>query len=158
MEISSNSVLELCEKIHSGNTDYDFIKNTLVELGNQKRWPEMWEISHALKVEISWIKDSKNDVWVDIGTAGEVTLNPPIGAQLPFQLWVHTHPWNAYWSITDLGTLEKFCGLIQEALVLGHDHCKRTECKLPFGHSLETGVEPLSAWTDEPCIPYEVSK
>lgn len=157
MEITPYSVLELCKKIHNGNTNHDEIKNALVELGNQKRWAEMWEISHALKVEISWIKDSKNEVWVDIGSAGEVTLSPPIGAQLPFQLWVHTHPWTAYWSITDLKTLERFCGLIKEALVLGHSHSKHTECKLPFGHSLEKGIEPLSAWTDEPCIPYEAS-
>ncbi|MEC7462960.1 MAG: hypothetical protein VX439_05915, partial [Candidatus Thermoplasmatota archaeon] len=111
MEISSNSVVEMCEKIQTGNADDNEIKEILVELGNQKRWAEMWDISHALRVEISWIKDAKNEVWVDIGTAGEVTLNPPIGAQLPFQLWIHTHPWNAYWSITDLGTLAKFCGL-----------------------------------------------
>ena len=158
MEISSNSVVEMCEKIQIGNANDDEIKQILVKLGNQKRWAEMWKISHALRVEISWIQDANNDVWVDIGTEGEVTLNPPIGAQLPFQLWVHTHPWNAYWSITDLGTLATFCGMIQEALVLGHDHSKHTVCNLPFGHSLDEGVEPLSTWTDEPCIPYEVSK
>ena len=158
MVISSNSVLDMCDSIQAGNSNDEEIKQMLVKLGNEKRWLEMWKISHARGVEISWIKDAKNDVWVDIGTAGEVTLNPPIGAQLPFKLWIHTHPWNAYWSMTDLDTLAKFCGLIQEAVVLGHDHSKRSECKLPFGHSLESGVNPLSAWTDEPCIPYEVSK
>ena len=70
MEISSNSVVEMCEKIQIGNANDDEIKQILVKLGNQKRWAEMWKISHALRVEISWIQDANNDVWVDIGTAG----------------------------------------------------------------------------------------
>ena len=59
MEISTNSVLEMCEKIQTGNANDDEIKEILVELGNQKKWAKMWDISHALRVEISWIKDAK---------------------------------------------------------------------------------------------------
>ena len=158
MKITSDSVRKMCDEIDAGKSNNDEVKQMLVELGNEKRWQEMWKISHALGIEISWIKDAKNDVWVDFGSAGEVTLEPPIGSQLPFQLWVHTHPWNAYWSITDLGTLARFTGLIKEALVLGHNHSKHTVCNLQFGDSLEKGVDPLSTWTDEPCISYEVSK
>ena len=53
MEVSSNSVVEMCEKIQTGNAEDNEIKEILVELGNQKRWAEMWDISHALRVEIS---------------------------------------------------------------------------------------------------------
>ena len=42
MEISSNSVVEMCEKIQIGNANDDEIKQILVKLGNQKRWAEMW--------------------------------------------------------------------------------------------------------------------
>ena len=158
MVLTNLCVEEMCEMIRSGQKKEGEIKEMLVDLGRENRWPEVWKISHALGVEISWIEDAKNEVWVDIGTAGEVMLNPPIGALLPFRLWVHTHPWNAYWSLTDRDTLAAYCGLIQEALVLGHDHSKHTECKLPFGEKIENGINPLSTWTEEPCIPYEVEE
>ena len=158
MVVTNDSVQEMCKEIRSGQKKDSRIKEMLAILGRENRWAEVWNISHALGVEISWIEDAKNEVWVDIGTAGEVTLNPPIGALLPFRLWVHTHPWNAYWSLTDRNTLAAYCGLIQEALVLGHDHSKHTECMLPFGEKLGDGLNPLSTWTEEPCIPYEVKE
>ena len=49
-------------------------------------------------------------IWVDIGTAGQVRLNPPVGSTIPFSLWIHTHPWDAYWSPTDLATLAAYSG------------------------------------------------
>ncbi len=156
--ITNHSVENMCQEIRSGVREESQIKEMLSLLGKENRWSEVWTISHALGVEISWIEDAKEEVWVDIGGPGDVSLEPPIGALLPFRLWVHTHPWDAYWSVTDRRTLAAYCGLIQEALVLGHDHSKHTKCLLPFGEKLKEGVSPLSRWTDEPCIPYGVQE
>ena len=111
--ITNYSVENMCKEIRSGVRDENQIKEMLSLLGKENRWSEVWIISHALGVEIRWIEDAKEDVWVDIGGPGDVSLEPPIGALLPFRLWVHTHPWDAYWSVTDRRTLAAYCGLIQ---------------------------------------------
>ena len=44
--------------------------------------------------EVSVLFDADGRIWVDIGTVGHVSLEPPLGATIPFRLWVHTHPWD----------------------------------------------------------------
>jgi len=147
----------LCQKIRNGKHLEDEVINSLRILGIQGRWDEVWNVSYALGVEISWIQDSEGNVFVDLGSSGEVQLSAPIGAILPFRLWIHTHPWNAYWSFTDCRTLRTFTGLLEVAIVLGHDHWKRTRCQMKMGESLPDGVEdPLNMWTDEEIQHYPV--
>ena len=76
--------------------------------------------------EISALIDSDGRVYVDIGSRGEVRLAPPTGASIPFRTWIHTHPMDAYWSDTDRETLAICSGILDEAVVLGHDHYIRT--------------------------------
>ena len=148
---------QLCQKIRSGKHQDDEVINSLRILGIQERWDEVWNVSYALGVEISWIQDAEGTVFVDLGSAGEVRLSPPIGAVLPFRLWIHTHPWAAYWSFTDRAALRNFAGLIEVAIVLGHDHWKRSRCQLKMGESLPDGIDdPLNMWTDEVIQHYPV--
>merc|ERR1711886_20470 len=96
----------------------DFVIN-LAKKGN---WYMIYLLSNFVSREVSILVDSKDNYFVDWGTIGSVELSPPIGAVLPFKLWVHTHPSNtAYWSITDRNTLEIAKGILDKALVLGEN-------------------------------------
>ena len=149
--------IQLCEKIRMGSHQEDEVITSLRILGIQERWDEVWNVSHALGIEISWIQDAEGTVFVDLGSSGEVRLSAPIGAILPFRLWIHTHPWTAYWSFTDRNALRNFAGLIEVAIVLGHDHWKRSSCQLRMGETLPDGVDdPLNMWTNEEIQHYPV--
>ena len=157
IESSEIDSIALCQKIRNGDHKEHDIIDSLRILGLQERWDEVWNVSHALGIEISWIQDAEGAVFVDLGSSGEVRLSAPIGAVLPFRLWIHTHPWTAYWSFTDLTALRNFAGLIQVAIVLGHDHWKRSRCQLRMGETLPDGVEdPLNMWTNEEIQHYPV--
>ena len=95
---------------------------------------------------------------MDIGSTGRVALSPPNGSRIPFQLWIHTHPWDAYWSITDKETLSIATGILEKALVLGHDHLVRTvhhegESPDSSGSRLAIGGS-LMHWTAEAAMSY----
>ena len=78
-------------------------------------------LSNAASREVSILVDSNDNYFVDWGTIGSVERSP-IGAVLPFKLWVHTHPSNtAYWRATDRNTLEMAKGILEKALVLGEN-------------------------------------
>ena len=99
-------------------------------------------LSNAVSREVSILVDSNDNYFVDWGTIGSVELSPPIGAVLPFKLWVHTHPSNtAYWSITDRNTLEIAKGILDKALVLGEDGL------------LSTILQPIGSSTGDTVIP-----
>ncbi len=126
------------------------IRETIAALASQGRWRELWIIADSMSKEVSVLVDSVGRIWVDVGTRGEVRLAPPIGATIPFKLWVHSHPQDAYWSSTDCDSLACYSMILDEAIVLGHDHLKRTRrTRSPLVPVLEPEW-PLSTWTDEP--------
>jgi hypothetical protein len=135
--------------VRSGDFDSLPIRETLAYFATQKNWKNLWNLADLLRREVSVLFDSEDKVWVDVGTSGQVRLAPPEGAIIPFKLWIHTHPWDAYWSSTDLNSLMQFSGILNEAIVLGNDHFKRTI------HSQEKAPTPLELgsalenWTDE---------
>ena len=92
---------------------------------------------------------------VDIGTSGRVELAPPVGSEIPYKLWIHTHPRDAYWSSTDKETISIYSDILDKAIVLGHDHYKKT-IKIN-DNSIHTLSEAgrLSIWTDEPIRNYD---
>ena len=135
--------------VRSGDFDSLPIRETLAHYATQKDWQNLWNLADLLRREVSVLFDSEDKVWVDVGTSGQVRLAPPEGAIIPFKLWIHTHPWDAYWSSTDLDSLLLFSGILNEAIVLGNDHFKRTihsQEKVPT--PLELG-SALENWTDE---------
>ena len=144
---------EVDEAIRSGRLESPALLETIAALASSGMWRQLWTVAHALNREVSVLFDSEDRIWVDVGTAGQVRLKPPVGATIPFRLWVHTHPWLAYWSSTDLATLASYSRILEEALVLGHDHLKRTG--KADGDSGRLGPSPpLSAWTSEPVTTY----
>ena len=140
--------------IESSDLDSIELLETIAFLATHETWREVWEIADLLSREVSILFDSENRVWVDIGTAGMVRPEPPIGSRLPLRLWVHTHPYNAYWSPTDLDTLAIYSTILQEALVLGHDHLKRTVTNDGSEPSLGNNG-PLRYWTSEDTVNYD---
>ena len=114
------------EAIDTGDHDSIVIRETIGQLALEGRWSEIWAIADSMGREVSILLDRRNKAFVDVGTAGRVNLNPPDGSEVPFRLWVHTHPRDAYWSSTDRGSLALYSGLLDEALVLGFDHLKRS--------------------------------
>ena len=77
-----------------------------------------------------------------------------MGSEIPYKLWIHTHPRDAYWSSTDKETITIYSDILDKAIVLGHDHYKKTT-KIS-DNSVETLADfgELRYWTDEPIIFY----
>ena len=144
---------EVSEDIVSGRVSSSRVKETIAALAQGESWSELWEIADSMSREVSVLFDADGMIWVDIGTAGHVSLEPPLGATIPFRLWVHTHPWDPYWSQTDKDTLAAYSTILESALVLGHDRMKWSR----NGSDVQT-IEPsgpLSTWSSEPCVHYE---
>ncbi len=147
-------VADVAEAIRAEELDSPILLETIAALANREMWRQLWSVADGLSREISVLFDSELRTWVDIGTAGKVKLKPPMGAKIPFRLWVHTHPRDAYWSSTDLSTLAAYSRILKEALVLGHDHFKRTRKASESEESLEP-QGPLSGWTSESILTYD---
>ena len=140
--------------IESGDLDSRVLKESIAALARESMWRQLWLVADALSREVSVLFDRDGRIWVDIGTAGQVRLSPPVGATIPFSLWIHTHPWDAYWSPTDLSTLASYSRILDRALVLGHDHMKSTRKAEGCCDRLGAGT-PLSVWTSEEVRTYE---
>ena len=112
--------LSLMLKLTKRDVESEYWRNFVINRAKQENWFEIYLLSECVSREVSILVDNNDNYWVDWGTIGSVNLSPPIGAVLPFKLWVHTHPSNtAYWSLTDRNSLELAKGIIEEALVLG---------------------------------------
>ena len=134
------------------------IKQTLAAYALSEEWSKLWKIADRLKREVSILFDYDFKIWVDIGTIGKVVLSPPLGAKIPFQMWIHTHPYNAYWSETDLDTLACNTYLLDKAIVLGHDHFKETRKTFEITGKTLGKDGPLGSWTDEQIKNYNGSE
>ena len=121
----------------------------VIDLAKKGNWYMIYLLSKCVSREVSILVDSKDNYFVDWGTIGSVELSPPVGAVLPFKLWVHTHPSNtAYWSITDRNTLEIAKGILDKALVLGDNGILSTILQ-PISSSTDDSVNPNLQWTEE---------
>ena len=121
----------------------------VINLAKKGNWYMIYQLSNFVSREVSILVDSKGNYFVDWGTIGSVELSPPIGAVLPFKLWVHTHPSNtAYWSITDRNTLEIAKGILEKALVLGENGLLSTTLQ-PTTSSTVDIENPNPQWTEE---------
>ena len=140
--------------IGSGDLGSKVLKETIAGLASESMWRQLWLVADSLSREVSVLFDRDGRIWVDIGTAGQVRLSPPVGATIPFSLWIHTHPWDAYWSPTDLSTLASYSRILDSALVLGHDHMKSTRKAEEDCERLGPRA-PLSVWTSEEVRSYE---
>ena len=121
----------------------------VINLAKKGNWHMIYLLSKLLSREVSILVDSKGNYFVDWGTIGRVELNPPVGAVIPFKLWVHTHPSNtAYWSITDQNTLEIAKGILEKALVLGENGLLSTTLQ-PTTSSTVDIVNQNPQWTEE---------
>ena len=156
---------EILVAIDTGNQHHNIVLETIAYHAQQSEWELLWQVADLLKREVSVLFDSQGLIWVDVGTRGQVKLSPPLGCKLPLQLWIHTHPWDAYWSSTDRRTLSAATRVLDEALVLGHDHFVRTrKCPPPLLHEVvaDPSIDynrlaltgPLMNWTDEAAITY----
>ena len=120
----------------------------------QENWYYIYLLSQLVSREVSILVDSNDNYWVDWGTIGSVELSPPIGAVLPFKLWVHTHPSNtAYWSITDRNSLEIAKGILEKAMVLGENGSLTTMLQSP--KSLDSDkINSDMQWTEQEVVPW----
>ena len=134
------------------DVESEFWLDLVTNMAQKSNWHMIYLLSRSVAREVSILVDSKDNYFVDWGTIGSVELSPPIGAVLPFKLWVHTHPSNtAYWSITDQNTLEIAKGILDKALVLGEDGLLSTILQ-PIGSSTDDTVNPNLQWTEEEVI------
>ena len=151
-KIHAPQLVDSC--LDTGDYDCEVIREHIAGLTHAGRWQQIWEIGNRLLREVSVLIDAEGKYYIDIGTSGEVKMSPPIGAKVPFKLWLHTHPQDAYWSSTDRDTIASYTSLLERAVVLGHDHYKQTV----FSDSPEAALEgdgPLSSWTSAPTVLYK---
>ena len=131
------------------DVESEFSIDYVINLAKKGNWYMIYQLSNFVSREVSILVDSKDNYFVDWGTIGSVELSPPIGAVLPFKLWVHTHPSNtAYWSITDRNTLEIAKGILDKALVLGENGLLFTTLQ-PTTSSTVDIENPNPQWTEE---------
>tara|TARA_B100000287_G_scaffold371317_1_gene369297 strand:+ start:2830 stop:3378 length:549 start_codon:yes stop_codon:yes gene_type:complete len=123
--------------------------------GENDKWEELWKVADSMKKEVSVLLDQRFQAWVDIGTRGEVRLAPAVGSIAPYRLWLHTHPWSAYASSTDRETLASCSMILEQAIVLGHDHMVWLRRDYSGNEEVLEEEGPLSTWTtDEDVIAY----
>ena len=150
-KIHPSNLIDSC--IDTGDYDSGVVREHIAGLAKNRRWQDIWKIGDQIRREVSVLIDAEGKIYIDIGTSGEVKMSPPEGAKVPFNLWIHSHPRDAYWSPTDRDTIGCYTGLLQKAVVLGHDHYKMTR----HIESPEASLEPegsLSSWTSEPTVFY----
>ena len=123
--------------------------------GESDKWEPLWKIADHMKKEVSVLIDRDGKTWVDIGSRGEVRLSPAFGSIAPYQLWLHTHPYSAYASSTDRETLASCSMILEQAIILGHDHLVWLRRDYSGNHAMLESEGPLSTWTtDEDIITY----
>ena len=96
----------------------------------------IWEKSlHAFDSprEVQVIIDSKDDVYVSVGTFGFVSFKDQEeqlgGMKLPLKCWIHTHPFGqAFFSGTDWRTINSWRGMMESATVLGDNQFIAYDC------------------------------
>ena len=138
---------EFTEPVHDVESESSI--SHVINLAKKGNWYMIYLLSKYVSREVSILVDSKDNYFVDWGTIGSVELSPPVGAVLPFKLWVHTHPSNtAYWSITDRNTLEIAKGILNKALVLGENGLLSTTLQ-PTTSSTVDIENPNPQWTEE---------
>ncbi|MDE0730531.1 MAG: ThiF family adenylyltransferase [Longimicrobiales bacterium] len=150
-KIHPSNLIDSC--IDTDDYDSGVVREHIAGLAKNRRWQDIWKIGDQILREVSVLIDAEDKIYIDIGTSGEVKMAPPEGAKVPFNLWIHSHPRDAYWSSTDRDTIGCYTGLLQRAVVLGHDHYKMTR----HAKSPEASLEPqgsLSSWTSEPTVFY----
>ena len=131
------------------DVESEFWLDLVTNMAQKSNWHMIYLLSKSVSREVSILVDSKDNYFVDWGTIGRVELNPPVGAVIPFKLWVHTHPSNtAYWSITDQNTLEIAKGILEKALVLGENGLLSTTLQ-PTTSSTVDIVNQNPQWTEE---------
>ena len=128
------------------------------KLSQADRWDGVYVLSVMAGLETSVLIDADDQVYLDWGTAGQVRLQPPVGARIPFKLWVHTHPrFDAYWSGTDTGSLSLGAAILEKAIVLGQPGPKHSanQSLVDIQQAEYLADEgPLSQWTDEAPVPW----
>ena len=131
------------------DVESEFWLDLVTNMAQKSNWHMIYLLSKSVSREVSILVDSKDNYFVDWGTIGSVELSPPIGAVIPFKLWVHTHPSNtAYWSITDRNTLEFAKGILDKAIVLGENGLLSTTLQ-PIGSCTDDTANSNLQWTAE---------
>ena len=138
--------------------DDEHLLNAQRVLAQAGRWDGVYVLSVIAGLETSVLIDADDKVFIDWGTAGQVTLQPPVGGRLPFKLWVHTHPrFAAYWSGTDVNSLSLGARILESAMVLGQPGPKHSSNRsLVEVDAAATLADdgPLHHWTDEEPVPW----
>ena len=137
--------------------DVDLLEVQTV-LAQARRWDGVYILSVMAALETSVLIDADDKVFIDWGTAGQVTLQPPVGGRFPFKLWVHTHPrFASYWSSTDTNSLSLGAGILESAMVLGQPGPKHSSNRSLIEAEEDAMLSdrgPLSQWTDEEPVPW----
>ena len=127
-------------------------------LSEAGRWDGVYILSVMAGLETSVLIDAENKIFIDWGTAGQVTLQPPVGGRSPFKLWVHTHPrFASYWSSTDKTSLSLGTLILESAMVLGQPGPKHSSNRslIEVNESTFIGEDgPLNQWSEEAPVPW----
>ena len=65
--------------LHEGDLESPELVETIAALAAGGMWEQLWNLANSLSREVSVLFDREGRIWVDIGTAGQVRLNPRLG-------------------------------------------------------------------------------
>jgi hypothetical protein len=135
--------------LDEGDMNNNKVRNLVCELVRNENWFPIFCLSELVAREVSILVDAGNNISIDWGTIGRVTLSPPYGSVYPFKLWVHTHPrGSAYWSQTDLNSLSYVIGILDKAIVLGQDGILSTSL-IESENQILNNIQPKFEWSKE---------
>jgi hypothetical protein len=147
-----------CLAASERRVDDEHLLNAQRLLAQSNRWDGVYILSVMAGLETSVLIDADDKVFIDWGTAGQVTLQPPVGGRLPFKLWVHTHPrFAAYWSSTDTNSLALGTSILESAMVLGQPGPKHSSNRSMVEVNQTAFIRddgPLNQWTEEAPVPW----
>ena len=119
------------------------------------RWDIVYLLSYYAGLETSVLIDADDRIFIDWGLPGSVHLRQPVGAKIPFKLWVHTHPrMSTYWSGTDKNSLAISTMILEHAAVLGMQGIKYSQNSTLSPLQIEEhhfigSQDALQNWTDQ---------
>ena len=158
LELSDDVWERACIAAQDRRVDDEDLLTAQRMLAQAGRWDGVYVLSVMAGLETSVLIDADEKIFIDWGTAGQVTLQPPVGGRIPFKLWVHTHPrFASYWSITDTTSLSLGTGILESAMVLGQPGPKHSSNRSLIevdDDSTLSSQGPLSQWTDEEPVPW----
>ena len=95
----------IIELIRNNGQNSEEAAKIINELMKQRDWDKIYQISEYFGQEISILIDTDEQCFIDWGNMSRVSLSPPVGSKLPFDLATYSSKKSRFLSETDQKSL-----------------------------------------------------